>query len=102
MWHGRLAYAKQFLARARRPVLHKNVITTQTLGVLVSWRLGAKRELRISVTPDLNVAPIPPGAGSLGVGPDARRLVIAEQFNVDDVRVAANGAIFDVLLLNAA
>ena len=40
--------------------------------------------------------------GSLGVCPNPWRLVAAEEFDVDDIRVAADGAVFDVLLLGAA
>src|SRR5215217_4473969 len=39
---------------------------------------------------------------SLRLRPHARRFVGAEKFDLDDVRVAADGAVFDVALLAAA
>lgn len=39
---------------------------------------------------------------SLGVRPDVGRFAVVEELDVDDVRVAAHGTIFDVLLLAAA
>jgi hypothetical protein len=41
------------------------------------------------------------GSGSLRVGPDAGRFAVAEEFQMDDVGVAADGAVFDILLLGA-
>jgi hypothetical protein len=41
-------------------------------------------------------------ARSFGLGPDSGRLTVAEEFQVNHVGVAADGAVLDVLLLGAA